>query len=188
MNNDLSRKWYMAKDIKNILGISSGQLFHWGQTWGLIKPKIKAKGRAFKDKYLFINLLDIALIKELNEMGFEPSKIKYILKPFEHPDAPKKWRGSIWNFFKDGREDREEYFEETGKTETIHGYDKAGCLILMSKSKRKYSLDTIDTNNVILGFMKHRLKDMKMDVPTSSIIINLLKIVRELEEKTGEKL
>ncbi len=187
MNNDLNGKWYTAKDIKNILGISSGQLFHWGQTWGLIKPEVKGGGRAYKNKYSFMNLLDIALIKELNEMGFEPSKIKDILKPYDHPDFPKEQRDRIWNSLKAEREDKEEYFEETGKRKKFPGYDKAGCLILIGKEKEGYAMYFIGRNEQVLDILQQTVEKEK-DAPKSFIIIDLLKIVREVEEKTGEKL
>lgn len=187
MKDDLNHKWYTAKDIKNLLGISSGQLFHWGQTWGLITPKIKGGGRAYKDKYSFMNLLDIALIKELNEMGFEPSKIKYILKPYDRSDAPKEWRGSIWNFFKYGREDKEEYDGTADKWNTFPGYDKSGCLILMGKEKDEYLIYFIGHNERVLSLITNLMKRTE-DAPKSFFIIDLLNIVREVEEKTGEKL
>lgn len=185
----MNRKWYFAKDIKKYLGVTSTQLFHWGQTWSLIKPKIKAEGRAYKDKYQFVDLLDIALIKELTELGFEPSKIKHILKPFNKPDAPKKWRGRIWNFYKDGREDYEEFNPATDKSDTMPGYDNAGCLIFLGKSEGEYSLYNLGRNNEVLGFFKHAIENLnKVDAPKISIIIDLRRIIHELEEITGERL
>ena len=55
VKNDLNRRLFTAKDIKKYFGITPGQLFHWGRTWGLIKPEVKAEGRQGKDKYSLKN-------------------------------------------------------------------------------------------------------------------------------------
>jgi DNA-binding transcriptional MerR regulator len=189
MINDSNRRLYLAKDIKNLLGISSGQLFHWGQTWGLIKPEIKAQGRAYKDQYSFKNLLDLAFIKELINLGFEPSKIKQILDIFSGPVVLKELGGNIWDYYKVGREDTEEYDDEQKKSYTYPGYDKAGCLMLITRTKEgEYRLEYTGNISEVLNFLKHRLTKMKEYIPRGSIIINLADIVKDLEEKTGERL
>ena len=73
------RESYVAKDIKALLGISPGQLFHWGKTWRLISPEVKSAGRQGKDKYSFMNLLRLSLIKELVGLGIELSQIQNFL-------------------------------------------------------------------------------------------------------------
>jgi DNA-binding transcriptional MerR regulator len=190
MNNDSNRIWYLAKDIRKLLGVSSGQLFHWGHTWGLIRPEIKAQGRAYKDKYSFMNLLDIALIKELNELGFEPSKIGQIIAPFEHgPNLERGWKGSIWDYFKDGREDTKEYFEETGEWKPYPGFEKEGLLLLIEKNKDgEYSLGYIGGIKVVLDYLKNTMRDLPHETPKSHIIVNVSRIIKDLEEKTGDKL
>lgn len=185
--SDLTGRWYTAKDVKGLLGITSSQLFHWRQTWNLIEPEIKGGGRAFKDKYSFINLLDLSLIKELNELGLEPSKIKDVLKPYDRPDAPKEWRGSIWNFFKNGREDKEDFFEESGKWETIPGYDKAGCIIIMGKEGDEFFIYEIGRSGNVSSFLQGMMRRTEK-APKTFILIDLLKIVKEVEEEMGAKL
>ena len=185
--NEIIRRWYTAKDIRQLLGISSGQLFHWGQTWGLVIPEIEAPGRAFKDKYSFRNLLELALIKELNQFGFEPSQIKRILKHFDTELAPKEWRGSIWNFVRDGREDDASYEEESKKTTIFPGFDKAGCLILIYQDEGEYLAYPGD-NKEVLDYIKRELEAKEGNLGKSFLIIDLLKILNELENKTGERL
>jgi len=188
--NQLYRKWYMAKDIMNLLGVSSGQLFHWGRTWGLIKPDVKARGRAFKDKYSFRNLLDIALIKELNDLGFEPSKIKEIMAPFRKgPWMKKGMKGTILDYYKAGREDSEEYIDEKETWEPYPGYDKDALYILIEKkADGDYSLGLPGNIKHIFGLVANSMKILQSDAPKTNIIINLSAIVKELEEKTGERL
>jgi len=181
--NDTNRKWYQAKDIRTLLGVTSGQLFHWGQTWGLIQPEIKAKGRAFKDRYSFRNLLDIALVKELNALGFEPSKIGEIIAPFEHG------KGNVWDYFKDGRNDSKDYDEDLDKWITFPGYDKEGFLLLIERRKDgEYSIGHPGSVKDILGYLGHIMKEQPDEAPRSNIIINLSRIIQDLEERTGEKL
>ena len=78
--HDSELRWYVAKDIKEILGITPSQLFHWGKTWGIIAPDIKAKGRQGKDKYSFKSLLVLALIQELLNFNMGLKGIKEIIK------------------------------------------------------------------------------------------------------------
>lgn len=190
MNNDLNRSLFTAKDIMALLGVSSGQLFHWGRTWGLIIPEIKAQGRAFKNKYSFQNLLEIALIKELNDLGFEPSKIKQIIEPFDHgPALEIGWKGNVWDYFRDGREDTEEYDDYLKKSYTYPGFDKSGCLLLITKEKSgEYSLGYIDGVKGALFSLEKSLTVPKDSVTRAAIMINLSNIVKELEKKTGERL
>jgi DNA-binding transcriptional MerR regulator len=189
MTNDSPQTWYTAKDITELLGISSDKLFHWKQTWRLVKPEIEVKGRAFKNKYSFKNLLDIAFIKELNKFGFEPSQISDIMKIFDGPDVPKEWRGSIWNYFKYRKEDvpvRDEKDEDL--IYDYPGFEKAGFLILIYQQKEKYVTYCGDIRQVFDYLENLELNRKDKDASKGFLIINLLGIIRELEESTGEKL
>lgn len=114
---------YTAKDIKRILDITPGQLFHWGRTWGLIEPEIKAKGRQGKNKYSLENLYQLALIKKLVNMGIELSVIERLLKSTD-----------ILNFFKEDQ--RRAYL-------IIHG-------ISVYDVKEFYNLTRKETPNIYL--------------------------------------
>ena len=81
---------YTAKEIKRILGITPGQLFHWGRTWGLIEPEVKAKGRQGKNKYSLENLFQLAVIKELVNFGIELSFIEEIVRSEQFCDSYKE--------------------------------------------------------------------------------------------------
>ena len=188
MTNDLRQTWYTAKNIQDIFGISSDKLFHWKQTWRLVKPEIEVKGRAFKNKYSFKNLLDIAFINELNKFGFEPSQISDIIKIFDGPDVPKEWRGSIWNYFKYRRKDVPVRDEKEDSSYKYPGFEKSGFLILIYQHKKKYVTFCGDTKEVLDHLERHELESKDKDASKSFLIINLLKIIKEIEELTGEKL
>jgi len=188
MINHPDTKWFVAKDVNELLGVKPGLLFYWQRTWNILKPAIKAKDGSRKDKYSFSNLLDIALINELNQFGLDSNRIEKILGPYsEIKNSPDKKRRKIWNYFKKNRTSEKDWDSENGEY-VIPGFDNAGCLLLIFKHDGKY-IAHINTNSKILEFIqdfnldKSRYKDSR-----SILIIDLLKIVRDLEEKTGERL
>ncbi|MFC2169962.1 MerR family transcriptional regulator [Acidobacteriota bacterium] len=171
---------YTAKDIRNYLGISPGQLFHWGRTWGLFKPWIKADGRQGKDKYSLKNILFIALIKELLNFGINLSWIKDIIA--SHFDIA----------FREGDfllADIFEYYllEFSAKKDNLY------LLIapVEIEGKRDYFWTLIDTiNSSVIEEPYKTLKKMgkKIESVTKSIIlIDLKRIITEMELITGEK-
>lgn len=189
MSTNTRRRWFTAKDINNHLDITRSQLYHWTRVWKLVAPGIKAGSRAHKDKYSFVSLLDLALIKELDRIGFEPSHINKFINPFpESSDADEEWKGSIWKFYKDGREDCEDMDDDKEGFYTVQGFDKAGFLILIFMHEEKYK-SFRGTNNQVLSFIKDfNLTDNNKGDSTSLLIINMSKIVKELEKETGETL
>jgi len=72
--------YFESRHIQDILGIDKNKLFFWTQTKQLLKPEIEEKGRGGRSKFSFVNLLNLALIKELSEFGIELNAIKNILK------------------------------------------------------------------------------------------------------------
>lgn len=186
--HDTSRKWFTAKDIKNYLNITNSQLYHWSRVWGLVTPELKAEGRAHKDKYSFINLLDLALIKYLNEFGFEPGQLKKFINPFpESSDAPEEWKGSIWNYYKDGRDDYDDMDDPNEGPYTVPGYDSAGFFLLIFLHEGKYKSYRGSVEKVFSFIKDFNLKVEGKGDSTSLLIIDLAKIIRELESETGER-
>jgi hypothetical protein len=189
MNDDTSRKWFTAKDIKKYLEITNSQLYHWSRVWGLVAPELKAEGRAHKDKYSFTNLLDLALIKQLNKFGFEPGQLKKFINPFpELSDAPEEWKGSIWNYYKDGRDDYDDIDDPKEGIYTVPGYDKDELFLLIFLHEGKYR-SYRGTLDQVFSFIKDfNLKVEGKDDSVNLHMINLTKIIRELENETGERL
>lgn len=153
----------------------------------MIKPDIKSEGRAHKDKYSLKNLLDIALIKELYQFGFEPSQIKNIIQPFrDNPEVPEEYK-DVWSYFKTGREEESEWLDEEDSY-LVPGYEKAGCLLLIYKEGEEYFLHIGNNDKVLNHIKEENLKSEERGASRSMLIVNLLKIAKELEEDTGEKL
>jgi len=134
---------YTAKDIKKILGITPGQLFHWGRTWKLIEPEIRAKGRQGKNKYSLENLVQLAVIKELVDFGIELSFIEQLIESTNIFDLIRQRRS----------------------------------FILLHKSASKVEVCTVHEFYKLEG----------EQTPKIYLVINILKIIKEIEEKTGER-
>jgi len=134
---------YTAKEIKRILGITPGQLFHWGRTWGLIEPEVKAKGRQGKNKYSLENLVQLAVIKELVNSGIELSFIEQLIESTNIFDLLRQRRS----------------------------------FIVLHKSANRVGVYTV-----------HEFYNLEREQsPKTYLVINVLKIIKEIEEKTGER-
>lgn len=170
MKHDSNGEWYTAKAIKKLLGVSSGQLFHWGRSWSLFSPKIKAKGRAFKDQYSFRNLLEIALIKELYTFGFELSNIQSMINSFDESHASNEKKCSeIWARFKSLQN------QMTGEE---NYYEKIVFLVIKKEDKR-FRLNVNFLNQIDEGIFCSIIHDEFV----SQLHLNLSKIHDNLERK-----
>jgi DNA-binding transcriptional MerR regulator len=200
MSDNLNRESFMAKDIKSLLDITPGQLFHWGKTWKLVSPEIKAEGRQGKDKYSFIGLLVLSLIKELINLGVELRQIQKFMQ------SRNKGKG---------------IFEEVKEREALEERKHKHFLLIseLSKSSLEFLLglpketrDALESGSteletyrkilerigtlkggfepIVLSLKPGAMEDLKVVLLASrkAVMVNLSAIVRELESKTGERL
>lgn len=182
MIDDSNRKWYEAKDIKKLLGITPGQLFHWGRTWGLIKPDIKAEGRQGKNKYSFKNILFLALIQELLNCGLDLKSIRKIIeikRPFPHGG----WK-KIGKQFVKADPDEYNFYD-------IFDYAKKSNIYIFEFFRGNVP-DEVKKGLYIPKDLDWVIFPIKNNDPIfyarSALIINLHHIITELEEMTGEEL
>jgi len=205
--NDLNREWFYAKDIKAILGVTPGQLFQWSRTYGLFKPTVRVVGRQGKDKYSFDDLLAVAIIKELVDLGISLGSIQQSLL-FKTSTIQEKL---VWG----KRKKRDEYEIPTLKA--------VGDIALHIRKNAHIQLDPIDFSLVIIKaqspkgkfvllwkllpnlmyacdyvikkdsdeentqFVMHGTANF-MTARKSNIVINLKWVIQELEERTGVKM
>jgi DNA-binding transcriptional MerR regulator len=203
MNDEINRRYFMAKDIKAVLGITPGQLFHWGKTWKLVSPEIRAEGRQGKDKYSFKGLLTLSLIKELSDLGLDLGMIRRFL---ESHDKGK------------------DIFEEIKERSALDRKKYKYFLLISEISESSWRLptevskemrDVMGSENITpitnekilekLGIVKGRFKPILLSILTlktgelryvkdlllaskKMVVVNLSAIISELESKTGEKL
>jgi len=75
----LNYKQFEANDIKKLLGIDKNKLFYWIKTYRLLKPEIEeASGTGKRSKFSLKNLLELAAIKEMLNLGFDLNSVKKI--------------------------------------------------------------------------------------------------------------
>lgn len=180
-------RYYQSRHVANILGVTKDQLHNWVNILHLVTPERMGRGRSSRNKFSFKDLLDLALIKELYELGFEPGMIKHWLDPYKGSGMPEEWKGSIWNAYKDGREE-EDFDEEKREWEEI-GYDKIGFLLLFVKTEEGYKIAKHGPNFQVLEFLRDEFEEGKKSSKYKTyLIVDIRQIVNEVEEKTGEKL
>jgi DNA-binding transcriptional MerR regulator len=128
------------------------------QIKNLIIPVVRSDGRGGRNKFSFENLLEIDIVKELEQSGIELSTIGRIMK------ALRNFEGEpIWTYIRNNRE----YYEQAG------GY----LAILSGKSKRIHA-QLITDKEMVLYASKYR----------SVTLIGILAIIEKMEERTEIKL
>ena len=75
----MKNKIFRNKDIVEITGLTMRQIVNWTDK-GLIVPVLEANGAGSKREYSFRNILEIAIIRELFEIGFGIWRVKKIMK------------------------------------------------------------------------------------------------------------
>jgi hypothetical protein len=81
IENSLSSKHFQAKDVVEILGkdIDKNKLFYWIRTYQLLKPEIEeASGTGTRTKFSLKNLLELSLIRELINFGFDLATVRVV--------------------------------------------------------------------------------------------------------------
>lgn len=77
--DSLNSRHFEAKDIKKLLDIDKNKLFYWIKTHRLLKPEVEeASGTGTRAKFSLKNLLELATVKELLNLGFDLNSIKKI--------------------------------------------------------------------------------------------------------------
>jgi len=178
-------KTYKISDALRFLGMEEegrDRLFYWIKHKRLITPEIQGRGRGARSKLSMMNIVELAVIKELADIGIELNSIEELLK--------KRIRSSTVKF----ENGKERLLEE----KTFARYLEFICDIYQKKTKEnedhyiliykdgkgKYQSQDIGP----LGFIEKVLKVEGLDFGSAVIIVDLFEILREIEKKTGEKI
>ena len=101
----LSDKRFGATDIMKLLGVSRNKLFYWFRTHGLVTPVVVGEGSGNRTKFSFTNLVELALVKELVEFGFDLRSVKafkYVLdSPVKEFEGRNVFESVVIDQFKD---------------------------------------------------------------------------------------
>jgi len=74
---------FTARDVLENLGIDKNKLFYWMHTHGLLTPLQEADGPGSRVVFSIGNLLTVARIKMLIEMGYSLKGVKKLLGEIE---------------------------------------------------------------------------------------------------------
>lgn len=201
----LSIKQYGAMDIQRILGISRNKLFFWTRTKNLVKPDIReVRGTGRGNLFSFKNLLDIALIKNLDDAGYELNAIQWFILPGDYlivdPELYEKQK-SLHNTYKHKKVDRIWDFIKEHKD----FYYKHGCIFLVSGEKTEgvYFINDKAGEEIVIEEKFARLKRsiiikeelfkiIGKGTPNLELkdmyLIDLLRMIGDLEDKADDKL
>ena len=188
------KRYYSPKEIKNLLGVDSKNLFYWGRTWGFIRPDKRGSGRGSKNQYSLFSLIKIALIQELLSYGMSSQAIESIFgllderraeasevpqsTPSDARKRPER-KHNVWTRI----QETPAHFKEEGALIFIdnvtnhRGKESAGILLTYREAAWQLNEDLLDPEGA--GPNLHY---------KSTLIINLGEIIRFIEDKTGEKL
>lgn len=169
------KKIYGVKDIVRICGLDRNQVFYWSKTFKVIEPEYITPGRQL---FTFRALLDFRLIFELQHLGLRPERIRAIVFLFELIDnVPSIQRFPIWDMF---LEDRPKYEQK--------GYYLLISELAGEKTGGHWPHGVECTYGTESGIEDALLREMANDPfkMKNSITVNLLRIIHEVEEATGE--
>lgn len=184
----LDGKLFSAKDVEAYLGIDPKTLNLWVKRWRLVRPEIEDGGRGSKRKFSLENMATLSLLK--------------ILKGC-HLDLPVL--GGLINNILNEDLDVSEIKEENGKTKfllnpekfnlwTYYRVDpehlkKSGFYLLLSmplngrENEIGYSFGDLEEIVALMQRMRKSRKDFKDFA--GIIVIDLIAIISDLEEKSG---
>jgi len=185
-------------DIEKLLGIKRDQLFYWFKTKRLIKPMHEAIGRGRRSEFSLDNLFQLSLVQKLTDYGIELGFVREILTG---PTDRRVWLTNVGLSF---RMPSGSKLLEKSKHQNVLNYyrknrtifQKEGLLLMVFKIGREFYQE-FDKNSVILEMLEKtfarkisKVKIGKTDFEKKSIdnviLINVMKIIEDLEKKTGE--
>jgi hypothetical protein len=164
--------------------LTRNQIFYWSQTLAKIKPEFKTSGRQYFEIH---GILDFRLIYELQLMGLSPKTIQKIVWSYKKP--------KIWSWFSE-RIIKPVYFQDQKK------YEIGGLFFIIvfseclaEKSDGKpwgpnygYYVGTEEDGREAIFDLNRKGPLCPTDRMKSALVVNLLKIIKDVEEKMGEKL
>lgn len=209
MDARLSIKLYGATEIQKLLNINRNKLFFWTQTKRLVVPMKEVRGSGKGNKFSFKNLLDLALIKKLDDSGYELNAIQIIIWPgdymLSHPELFEK-KGSLHGTIKKIR--IESLWDFIKKHKDF--YKKHGCVLFITREasvveERGLTLKSYAKKKGREIIIEEKFLDFVREIITKEellqiigkgqpileyedlYLIDLITMIQKLEYKTEEK-
>ncbi len=172
----MSKALYSASDVKRILGMDRNMLFYFVKTLRLVEPAHQTKKVMLYD---FRELLDLALLGTMWRMGIRPTRDPSPSKATILSTS--RFRAAVSSYWNGIKRDRK-HLEEPGGMLWVHRV--RGAVLLDSRV-----LTAKQTEKDFERFLLHAFSPMPGDkVLYGYSAINLLAILYDIEEKTGETL
>lgn len=169
---------YGVGDVSRISGLTRNQIFYWSQVLAEIKPEFKTSGRQYFDIH---GVLDFRLIFELQCLGLSPKTIQYLVWSQKKPKIFSWFSERIIKklFLKDQKKyEAEGLFLVIIITEYVPARSEGEYIWLVGTEE--------EAKDAVFGLTRKEI------FPTNrmkgAMIVNLLKIIKDVEGKTGERL
>ena len=186
--DDQESSLFSAKEVEKHLGIEPKTLHNWMKSWKLVKTDNPGPARGLNSKFSLENLATLSLIKILNECHIEPLVIGGLINNilYEELEVRKiKARDGKTKFFLDPEKfNLWKYYRIDPKQ-----LKKSGFYLLLSmplngqKKEIGYTFGDFDEMVELLRRMRNGRKDFKN--MAGVVVIDLIAIIYDIEEKTG---
>lgn len=178
---------YKIADALRILDLGEegrDRLFYWIKHKRLkIKLEEEGKGRGKRSSLSFMNIFELAVIKELANLGIELSFIGDVLKS----SVTATTEGGKGKLIKEKHFARyldsvyDSYRKEAKKNEDFY-------VLIYKDKKNNYQFLPIGPFSFIERLIKSKKFNLSFNLSNAIAILNLYKILREIEKKTGERI
>ena len=166
-----TRRYFESRHVQELLGIDKDRIHHWTQNKKLIIPAVRGEGRGGRNRFSFENLLELDVIKELEQCGIELNTIGQIMRAirnFKQASYETKQITSLWTYI---RNNKKRYNKQWG-----------GLLVIFPDVTKKFNVRLI-TKKELVEYVSFEDLEYK-----GAILIGILEIIERMEEKTDIKL
>lgn len=175
----MAKLFSIAESIE-IIGVDRDRLYHWIKRKRLIKPEIASRGRGRPNMLSVSNLAELALAKNLTDLGIELNFVEDILNTevwlnlekdekgkFSRPGKFSRYIDSVFYLYKSWKEkyDQENY-----------------CIVIYKDEHNKYKFIEQGEPDGI------NFKKLMKETADTIIIADLFQLLHRIEEKIGKSL
>jgi DNA-binding transcriptional MerR regulator len=173
----IENRYYEAKDLLRFLQLKPEKMYLWLRTYKIFEPAERPHGVRGKNKYSLLDLVKLAFIDNLQNLGMH---LEYIRGIFGEMDEADVWRRLV---------NERDCFEADGailfivRETGVDWYRLEGGVGPERPRQAPHFRVTLLNNAEALRQFQERLK-----APWSTLAINLGIIVDKIESLTGERL
>ncbi len=172
------RKNYSIAEALKILDLGRDQLFYWMKTKRLIKMEVEGKGRGARSRLSGKNIFELAIIKELSDIGVELNTIDQVLNG-QNAYRIKSTAGEI--ALKRGERYVDYVFSIYEKEKIDDSYEELRefLLLLYKNEENEFEYELIVQNPVGRDHLRYLLTSHAV------IVVDLYELIWKLDRKIG---